>query len=162
MAATYNSVTLHWRPGFNGGFPQVNIDRPKDDGDGDGDGDHDDDSNAMVTCSVFPRSPAEAVNHQLPLCRRLSPQRIGVHGNHHHCDHHYNHNDYHYNHYDQVGELQMDTGYTFAVMAFNKLGESGYSAEVQGNTASENKIILMVKMMTIMIFFYLCTVEKTS
>ena len=82
MAATYNSVTLHWRPGFNGGFPQVNIDRPKDDDDGDGD--HDDDSNAMVTCSVFPRSPAEAVNHQLPLCRRLSPQRIGVHGNHHH------------------------------------------------------------------------------
>ena len=47
----------------------------------------------------------------------------------------------------------MDTGYTFAVMAFNKLGESGYSAEVQGNTASENKIILMVKMMTIMFFF---------
>ena len=57
----------------------------------------------------------------------------------------------------------MDTGYTFAVMAFNKLGESGYSAEVQGNTASENKIILMVKMMTIMFcFFYLCTVENTS
>ena len=32
----------------------------------------------------------------------------------------------------------MDTGYTFAVMAFNKVGESGYSAEVQGITASEN------------------------
>ena len=47
----------------------------------------------------------------------------------------------------------MDTGYTFAVMAFNKLGESGYSAEVQGNTASESKIIAMVKMMTIVVFF---------
>ena len=32
----------------------------------------------------------------------------------------------------------MDTGYTFAVMAFNKVGESGYSSEVQGITASEN------------------------
>ena len=129
-----------------------------DDDDGDGD-----DRNTMGTCSVFPRSPAEAVNHQLPLCRRLSPQRIRVHGNHHHCDHHYNHNDYHYNHYDQVGELQMDTGYTFAVMAFNKLGESGYSAEVQGNTASENKIILMVKMMTIMIFVFIYVLlKKTS
>ena len=40
----------------------------------------------------------------------------------------------------------MDTGYTFAVMAFNKLGESGYSVEVQGNTASESissKIMVM-------------------
>ena len=37
-----------------------------------------------------------------------------------------------------MSELQMDTGYTFAVMAFNKVGESGYSAEVQGITASEN------------------------
>ena len=57
----------------------------------------------------------------------------------------------------------MDTGYTFAVMAFNKLGESGYSAEVQGNTASENKIILMVKMMTIMIFVFIYVLlKKTS
>ena len=48
----------------------------------------------------------------------------------------------------------MDTGYTFAVMAFNKLGESGYSAEVQGNTASEttfNKIMIMMTMVVVAI-----------
>ena len=27
VAATYNSITLKWRPGFNGGFPQVSFDR---------------------------------------------------------------------------------------------------------------------------------------
>ena len=36
----------------------------------------------------------------------------------------------------QVGELQMDTSYSFALMAFNKLGESSYSGEVRGATAS--------------------------
>ena len=36
-----------------------------------------------------------------------------------------------------VPELAMDTAYSFAVMAFNKLGESGYSGEVRGATASK-------------------------
>ena len=30
----------------------------------------------------------------------------------------------------------MDTSYSFALMAFNKLGESSYSGEVRGATAS--------------------------
>jgi len=88
VAATYNSVTLHWRPGFNGGFPQyfrVRLQRPS--------------TTSYLFVDVFPHNASEFT----------------------------------------VGELQMDTGYTFAVMAFNKLGESGYSAEVQGNTAKGGK-----------------------
>merc|ERR1719264_2145293 len=88
VAATYNSVTLNWRPGFNGGFPQyfrVRLQRPA--------------STSYLFVDVFPHNASEFT----------------------------------------VGELQMDTGYTFAVMAFNKLGESGYSAEVQGNTAKGGK-----------------------
>jgi len=38
-----------------------------------------------------------------------------------------------------VPELAMDTAYSFAVMAFNKLGESGYSGEVRGATAKGGK-----------------------
>merc|ERR1719192_555026 len=85
VAATYNSITLKWRPGFNGGFPQyfrVRLQRPA--------------TTSYLFVDVFPHNASEFT----------------------------------------VGELQMDTSYTFAVMAFNKLGESGYSVEVQGNTAS--------------------------
>jgi len=85
VAATYNSVTLNWRPGFNGGFPQyfrVRLQRPA--------------TTSYLFVDVFPHNASEFT----------------------------------------VSELQMDTGYTFAVMAFNKVGESGYSAEVQGITAS--------------------------
>lgn len=38
----------------------------------------------------------------------------------------------------EVTDLQMDTQYSFSIMAFNKQGESGYSAElVQTRTASK-------------------------
>jgi hypothetical protein len=35
-----------------------------------------------------------------------------------------------------VEELQMDSSYSFTVMAFNKLGESGHSGAVRAATAS--------------------------
>ena len=41
-------------------------------------------------------------------------------------------------HQFEVTDLQMDTQYSFSIMAFNKQGESGYSAElVQTRTASK-------------------------
>ena len=98
---------------------------------------------------VFPSSLATARHNQLPLCRCLPPQCLRVHGDHHHHPHHHHHHHHHRQHrhhhlhdnLTQVGELQMDTSYTFAVMAFNKLGESGYSVEVQGNTASKTYLV---------------------
>ena len=96
---------------------------------------------------VFPSSLATARHNQLPICRCIPPQCLRVHGDHHHHPHHHHHHHRQHRHHHlhdnltQVGELQMDTSYTFAVMAFNKLGESGYSVEVQGNTASKTYLV---------------------
>ena len=81
LGSSYNSVTLSWKPGFNGGFQQYFRIRLQKVG-----------SEGYLFVDVFPSDPPATVF--------------------------------------EVSDLQLDTVYSFSIMAFNKLGESTYTDDL--------------------------------